>query len=413
MSSGLGRRIAITNGALLLFRLGTYTPVPGIDSAVWDSLFRQQAGGILGALDPLAGGAIARLSVLALSILPFLSAALLLQLASIVLPALRALPRSGEKGRRRLDVYTLVLTIILAAFQAAGIAFALESIGNIVAEPGMMFRVTTILTMTGGVVVLVWLAGLITARGIGNGIALILAVGIVAELPATLASVLDLVRRGVVSPELVLGVSLLAIALVGMVVHLELARRRIEVRFSGRRVGARAIEGRSYLRLKLNNAGIVPAILAAWLMPLPIMAVSAGLELPDWLVGQLVNGRPLFMVLYALAIVACVFFYTAFVLNPDDLAEDLRKHGGVIPGVAPGELTARHVDHVVSRVTAMGAGYLAFICLIPEIVLSRWPGLVYLGGTSLLIVVCAILDLKAQFDQARYDKARRKGVEAT
>jgi preprotein translocase subunit SecY len=401
MSSDLWRRIGLTIGALLVVRLGTFISIPGINPQTWEQLFRQRSSGILGAFDSLAGGAIGRLSIFALSILPFVTASLLLQLASIVSRRLRALPKQGEGGRRRLDVYTLALTIVLAAFQALGIAVALEGAGNVVAEPGMMFVLTTTLTLTGGVIFLVWLAGQITVRGIGNGISLILAAGIVAELSSAVAGMFDLVRQGVLSTNLILGVCLLAAALTAFIVHMELARRQLAVTFTRRQAGARTIEGRSQLRLKLNNAGIVPTILASWLLLLPIIVAGWGFALPSWFTSHLVHGRPVFLVLYGLAIVLCVYFYTAFLLNPDEIAEDLRKHGGVIAGVEPGEATATHVDHVISRISAIGAVYLVFVCLVPEILIAKWSVPFYLGGTSLLILVCAILDVKAQIEQPR------------
>ena len=404
MSSGLGRtlgrRIGLTIGALLILRLGTYIPIPGIDFAVWEQIFRQHSGGILGAFNSLSGGAVGRLSIFSLSILPFVTASLLLQLASIVLPRLRALPRRGESGRRRLDVYTLALTILIAVFQALGVALALEGVGPVVAAPGVMFLLTTTLTLTGGVIFLVWLAGQITARGIGNGLALILAVGIVAELPATLAYMLDLGRQGALSTNFLLTTCLVAVALTALIVHMELARRQLKVTFR-RQASARLVEGRSQLHLKLNNAGIVPTILASWLLLLPFLVANLGLGLPDWILAHLKQGQPAFLILYGLAVVLFVFFYTAFLLNPDEIAEDLKKYGGVFAGVEPGEATANHIDHVVSRTSAMGALYLAFVYLVPEIVVAKWSLPFYLGGTSLLIVVCAILDLRAQFERLR------------
>jgi preprotein translocase subunit SecY len=296
---------------------------------------------------------------------------------------------------------------VLAAFQALGFANALEGIGNVVAEPGMMFRLITIAALTGGVIFQVWLAGQITTRGIGNGLALILAAGMVAELPAAVADMLDLMRRGVLSTNVVLGVCALAVVLTALIVHMELARRKLQITFS-RQAGPRMIEGRAHLRLKLNSAGIVPTILASWLLLLPTLTVNAGWELPGWITVHLVHGRPLFLLLYGLAIVLCVFFYTAFLFNPDEIAEDLKKYGGVIAGVEPGEATANHIDHVVSRTSAIGAVYLAFVYLVPEIVVANWSLPFYLGGTSLLILVCAILDLKAQLE-----RPRREGLEAT
>lgn len=409
MSSDLGRRIGLTVGWLLVFRLGTFIPIPGIDPAVWQRIFRQQAGGTFGTPDLFAGGAaVGRLSIFALGILPFVSASLLLQLASIVLPALRALPKQGERGRRRLDVYTFVPTIGLAAFQALGIAFALEGVGNVVAEPGMMFRLTTTLTLTGGVIFLVWLAGQITAHGIGNGFSLILAAGIVAELPALVAEVLDLGRRGVLSTNLIVCLLLIAIVLTALIVHVELARRQLQVTFSPRQVGMRMVEGRSHLQLKLNSAGMIPTILASWFLLLPIIAANWGLALPGSIMSQLAQGRLLFLIVYGVAIVLCVFFYTAFLLNPDEIAEELRKHGGAIAGVESGEATANHIDRVVSRISAIGAVYLVLVYLVPEILIANWSVPFYLGGTSLLILVCAILDLKAQLDQ----KLQEEGLEA-
>lgn len=407
MSSGLGRRIGLTIGALLVARLGTYIPVPGINPVVWEQLFRQHSGGIGGAFDALAGGAIGRLSIFALSILPFVTVSLLLQLASIVWPALRALPKRGENSRRRLDAYTLALAIGLAAFQAMGIALALEGVGSVVTQPGTMFRLTTVFTLTGGVIVLVLLARQITTHGVGNGIALVLAAGIVAELPTSIAGMLELGRTGTLSTNFLLALCLLAIALTSLVVHMELARRKLQVSFTPRQIGTRTIEGGAQLQLKLNSAGMVPTILASWLLLLPILAANMGLGLPDWIMRHLTHGRPVFLILYGVAILLCVFFYTAFLLNPDEIAEDLKKHGGVIPGVEPGEATADHIDHVVSRINVIGALYLAFVFVLPEILIAKWSVPFYLGGTSLLIVVCAILDVKAQLEPPR-----RGGLEA-
>lgn len=407
MVSGLGRRIGFTIGALLVVRLGTHIPLPGIDPELWQLIYRQHAGGVLGTLDWFAGGGVGRLSIFALSLVPFVTASLLLQLASILSPALRSLPRRGENGRRRLDAYTLALTIALAMVQALGVAIGLEGAGNVVAGPGLTFRLSTMLTLTGGVIVLVWLAGRITARGVGNGVALILAAGIVAELPAAIAEMLDLGRRGVLSTDLMLGVGVLAVVLTAFIVHVELARRELRVTFPPREVGARTIEGRSQLRLKLNGAGMVPTILAAWFLLLPIAIAGWAFGLPEWVTTHLAQGRPVFMIVYVVAVVLFVYFYTAFLLDPDEIARDLKSYGGVIEGVEPGEATADHIDRVMSRISAIGAVYLALVYLIPEILVAKWSVPFYLGGTSLLIVVCAILDLKAQVAQAR-----QKGLEA-
>jgi preprotein translocase subunit SecY len=392
MTSELGRRIWFTIGALLVFRLGTYIPLPGIDQAALAQLFRSQAGGFLGQADLFSGGAVGRLAIFALGLMPYLSAAILLQLVSIVVPMLAALPNQGERGRRRLENHTLGLTVAFAAFQAFGIAIALESIPSFVAEPGVLFRLTTVLSLTGGTIFLVWLSGQITARGVGNGLALIFFMGVVLELPSALAGTLELGRQGALSGGLILRVLIFAVALTGLIVFVELARRRLPVEYPRRQVGMRMIEGRSHLSVKLNAAGVIPAIVAAWLLAqlLAILSLTSGPGL-GW--G---HGRPLHMVVYALAIALCALFYTAFVLNPERLAADLDKRGGIIPGLAPGEPTAEHIDGAISRTAMLGAVYLALVCLIPEILVAYAQVPFYLGGIALLVVVCTMLDLDAQ-----------------
>jgi preprotein translocase subunit SecY len=401
MTSELGRRVWFTIGALLVFRLGTYIPLPGIDQAALAQLFRSQAGGLLGQADLFSGGAVGRLAIFALGLMPYLSAAILLQLVSIVVPGLAALPNQGEGGRRRLENYTLGLTFAFAAFQAFGIAVALESIPNfVVFESGVLFRITTVLSLTGGTIFLVWLSGQITARGIGNGLALIFFLGVVLELPGAVAATLEVGRMGALSSNIILGVLLLAVLLTGLIVFTELARRRLPVEYPRRQVGMRMIEGRSHLSVKLNAAGVIPAIVAAWLLA-QVLATSNFFvgQGPGWghaVADQLAHGRPLHMVVYALATVLCALFYTAFVLNPERVAADLEKRGGVIPGVAPGEPTAEHIDTAMSRTAMLGAVYLALVCLIPEMLVAYARVPFYLGGTSLLIVVCTVLDLDAQ-----------------
>jgi preprotein translocase subunit SecY len=397
MTSELGRRLWFTIGALLVYRLGTYIPLPGIDQTTLAQLFRSQAGGILGQVDLFSGGAVRRLAIFALGLTPYLSAAILLQLASIVVPALRALPRQGERGRRRLDVYTLVLAVALAAFQAFGIAIALEGVTNLVTEPGLAFRTTAVLSLTGGTVFLVWLSGQITTRGIGNGLALILALGVIFELPSAIAATLELGRRGVLSTDLILGLALLAVGLTGLIVFMERAQRRLHVVYPRRQVGMRMIEGQAQLAVKLNAAGVIPAIVASWLLAqLVVISVIVAGKGPGWW-DAIARGRPSYMICYALAIVLCAFVYTAFVLDPEQVAADLEKRGGVIPGVAPGEATVAHVDAAISRTTVLGASYLALVCLIPEFLIAKAQVPFYLGGTSLLIVVGTMLDLGAQF----------------
>jgi preprotein translocase subunit SecY len=396
MTSELGRRLWFTIGALLVYRFGTYVPIPGIDQAALAQLFRSQAGGILGQVAFLSGGAVHRLAIFALGLTPYLSAAILLQLASIVVPALRALPRQGERGRRRLDVYTTGLTLALAAFQALGIAVALEGVTNLVTEPGLTFRLTTTLSLTGGTIFLVWLSGQITARGLGNGLALILALGVILELPSAIAATLELGRRGVISVDLIFGLAVLAVAMTGLIVFMELGRLRFPVVYPARKVGTRVIEGQSQIAVKLNAAGVIPAIVGSWLLAqLVVISVIVAGQGPGWW-DAVARGRPLYMVCYALAIVLCTFFYAAFVLDPEQAAADLEKRGGVIPDVAPGEATAAHVDATISRTTVLGASYLALVCLIPEFLIAKAQVPFYLGGTSLLIVVGTMLDLGTQ-----------------
>jgi len=382
MTPELGRRIAFTLAALLVYRLGTYIPLPGISPEVWQEIFKSQAGGVLGMFDTISGGAIHRLAIFALVLVPYLSAAILLQVLTIVLPWLRALRKQGERGRRTVDTYTVSLTLLFSILQAYGIAIGLEGAStSLVAEPGWLFRLSTVLTLTGGVMVLVWLAGQITARGIGNGVTLILFAGIVAELPRTIADTLQLGRQGLLSEGMILALLVFAVALTAVVVVAERARRRVVVGNSG-------APGQSqwHLQFKLNGAGIMPTVLAGWILSLPIAFASS------WWDGQL--GRPTFQIVYAILIIGCTFFYTAFLIDPDEVAERLRRHGGAIPGVAPGDATAEHIDYVITRITMIGAAYLALVYLAPAVLAAFVPAPFYFGGASLLIVVCAILDLE-------------------
>jgi len=382
MTSELARRIIFTLGALLIYRLGTYIPLPGINPFVWEQIFRSQAGGVLGMFDTISGGGIHRMAIFALGLMPYLSAAILMQVLTIILPKLRALRKQGERGRRTVDTYTVSLTLIFSLLQSYGIAIGLEGASNLVAEPGWLFRASTVLTLTGGVMVLVWLTGQISARGIGNGVTLILFAGIVAGLPSEFVNLLELGRQGVLSNGMVLALLAFAVALTALVVVAERARRRVLI---GNSQGA-AGQPQWQLQFKLNSAGIMPTVFAGWILALP-MAIAA-----SWWSGQL--GRPLFLIVYAILIIGCTFFYTAFLVDPDDVAERLRQHGGAIPGVAPGDATAEHIDFVMSRVTTIGALYLTLVYLAPAILAASVPAPFYFGGASLLVVVCAILDLE-------------------
>ena len=337
MNSELARRIAFTLGALLVYRLGSYLPLPGVSPAVWDQTFQAQQGGLIGVLNAMSGGVLARLSVFSLVIVPYLSAAILVQLASFFVPRLRALHHSGERGRRTIERCTLALAILIAAFQSYGIAGGLEGVNNLVVEPGPAFRLMTVLTLTAGTLFVTWLAWQITARGVGNGIALILCLGVVLQLPQGIVATLELGRQGLLSGNLIVGLALLSVALIALAVVVEKARRREPVAFPG------AGRAPAQLSFKLNGAGVMPALIAAWVLALPLVAVA--LFAPDaaGFGRAFTHGAPLYMLTYAIVIVFCAYLYTAFVLDPAEAAERLRRLGGAIPNVAPGEATADHL----------------------------------------------------------------------
>jgi preprotein translocase subunit SecY len=397
----LKARIWFTLGALLVYRLGTYIPLPGIDPSAWEQVFRSQAGGILGMFNLFSGGGINRMAIFALNIMPYISASIIIQLMTTVSPTLEQLKKEGEAGRKIMNQYTRYLTVVLAAFQAYGIAIGLESAGQTVTDPGMFFRISTVITLTGGTVFLMWLGEQVTSRGIGNGISLIILAGIVAELPSAIASMLELGRQGALSTGIILGVVVMAVAVIAFIVFMERAQRRLLIQYPKRQVGNRMFEGQSsHLPLKLNTSGVIPPIFASSLLLLPttVANFNAG-QLPDWastITTQLSHGRPLFLVLYVGLIVFFAFFYTAVVFNPTETAENLKKHGGFIPGIRPGERTAEYIDYVLSRITVVGAAYLAIVCLIPELLISYASVPFYFGGTSLLIVVSVTMDTVAQ-----------------
>jgi len=397
----LKKRIWFTLGALLVYRLGTYIPLPGIDPTAWEQIFRTQSGGILGMFNMFAGGGIHRMAIFALNIMPYISASIIIQLMTTVSPTLEQLKKEGESGRKMINQYTRYLTVLLAAFQSYGISIGLEGSGQVVTDPGLFFRLSTVITLTGGTMFLMWLGEQITARGIGNGISLIILSGIVAELPAAIAGTLELGRQGALSTGLILVVIVMVIVVIGFIVFMERAQRRLLIQYPKRQVGNRMFEGQSsHLPLKLNTSGVIPPIFASSLLLLPttVANFNAGRG-PEWLnliTTQLAHGRPLFLVLYVGLIVFFAFFYTAIVFNPTETAENLKKHGGFIPGIRPGERTAEYIDYVLSRITAVGALYLAIVCLLPEILISYAAVPFYFGGTSLLIVVSVTMDTVAQ-----------------
>jgi preprotein translocase subunit SecY len=397
----LKKRIWFTLGALLVYRLGTYIPLPGIDPTAWEQAFKSQAGGILGMFNMFAGGGISRMAIFALNIMPYISASIIIQLMTTVSPTLEQLKKEGEQGRKTINQYTRYLTVILAAFQAYGISIGLEGGGNVVSDPGWFFRISTVITLTGGTMFLMWLGEQITARGIGNGISLIILSGIVAELPAALFGMFELGRQGALSTGIILAVVLMAIVVIAFIVFMERAQRRLLIQYPKRQVGNQMFEGQSsHLPLKLNTSGVIPPIFASSLLLLPTTIANfnagQGGEIMTWITTNLAHGRPLFLILYIGLIVFFAFFYTAIVFNPTETADNLKKHGGFIPGIRPGERTAEYIDYVLSRITVIGAGYLAIVCLIPEILISYAAVPFYFGGTSLLIVVSVTMDTVAQ-----------------
>src|ERR671921_1805352 len=398
----LKKRIWFTLGALLVYRLGTYIPLPGIDPNIWEQVFRSQAGGILGMFNMFAGGGIHRMAIFALNIMPYISASIIIQLLTTVSPQLEALKKEGESGRKLLNQYTRYLTVLLAAFQSYGIAVGLEGAGNVVTDPGWFFRIGTVITLTGGTMFLMWLGEQVTSRGIGNGISLIILAGIVANLPRAIAGTLELGRQGAISTGLILGVIVMAIGIIYFVVFMERAQRRLLINYPKRQVGNRMYEGQtSFLPLKLNTSGVIPPIFASSLLLLPATIASFqtnadGTGIISTLTAYLAHGRPAYMFLYAALIVFFAFFYTAIVFNPTETADNLKKHGGFIPGIRPGERTAEFIDQVLTRITVLGAAYLVIICLIPELLVSYAALPFYFGGTSLLIVVSVTMDTVAQ-----------------
>jgi len=397
----LKKRIWFTLGALLIYRLGTYVPLPGINPDALAQFIDQNASGILGMFNMFAGGAVGRMAIFALNVMPYISAAIIMQLLTAVSPHLEQLKKEGEQGRKQINQYTRYGTVVLATLQGYGIAVGLEGAGNIVVDPGLFFRATTVITLVGGTMFLMWLGEQITARGVGNGISLIIFAGIVAELPSALAGTLELGRQGAISTFVILGLFIMAIATIAFIVFMERAQRRLLIQYPKRQVGNRMFQGESsHLPLKLNTAGVIPPIFASSLLLLPITVAnfSAG-QGPDWLneiTALLGRGQPLYLLLYIGGIVFFAFFYTALVFNPQETADNLKKYGGFIPGIRPGERTAEYIDYVLTRITVVGAGYLALVCLLPELLISELAVPYYFGGTSLLIVVSVTMDTVAQ-----------------
>jgi len=402
----LKSRIWFTLGALVIYRLGTYIPIPGIDPTILQDIFSRNSGGILGMFDMFSGGALGRMTIFALNIMPYISASIIVQLLTAVSPQLEALKKEGEAGRKKLNQYTRFGTVLLAAVQAYGISVGLESMrgsqGSAVMDPGLFFRLVTVVTLTGGTLFLMWLGEQITARGVGNGISLIIFAGIVANLPHAIAALLDLTRTGGLSVVTLVLLIVMAVGVIAAIVFMERAQRRLLVQYPKRQQGNKMFGGdASHLPLKLNTSGVIPPIFASSLLLLPttiasFSAVGGRTGVLADITSYVAHGKPLYMVLYVSLITFFCFFYTAIVFNPVETADNLRKYGGFIPGIRPGKNTSDYLDYVLTRLTVVGAAYLSVVCILPEFLISQYNVPFYFGGTSLLIVVSVTMDTVAQ-----------------
>ena len=398
----LKRRLLFLLGALIVFRIGSFIPVPGIDQSVLAELFKQQRGGILDMFNMFSGGALSRFSIFALGIMPYISASIIMQLMTVVSPTLEALKKEGESGRRKITQYTRYGTFGLALFQSIGIAIALESQRNLVIDPGLMFRITAMITLTTGTMFLMWLGEQITERGIGNGISIIIFAGIAAGFPEAIAGTLELARTGAFSIPFVIFVFALVVLVTAFVVFVERGQRKILVNYAKRQVGRKVYGGQtSHLPLKLNMAGVIPPIFASSIILFPATLVGwfGQTEGFTWLkdiAGTLSPGQPIYVLLYASAIIFFCFFYTALVFNPKETADNLKKSGAFVPGIRPGEQTGRYIEKIMLRLTLTGSIYVTLVCLLPELLIV-WKNVpFYFGGTSLLIIVVVTMDFMAQ-----------------
>ena len=401
-TSELKNRILFVLGAIIVFRLGAHIPVPGIDPLELKKLFDSQSGGILGMFNMFSGGALSRFTLFALGIMPYISASIIMQLLTVVSPQLEQLKKEGEAGRRLITKYTRYGTVILAAFQALGISIALESQPGLVVDPGLAFRLTTVVTLVSGTMFLMWLGEQITERGIGNGISIIIFSGIVAGLPSALGSTLELARTGAFSIPLVFFLFAATILVTALVVFVERGQRKITVNYAKRQVGNKLYGGQtSHLPLKLNMAGVIPPIFASSiiLFPATLAGWFGSSEKMLWLkdIGAAISpGQPIYIFLFAVAIVFFCFFYTALVFNPKETADNLKKGGAFVPGIRPGEQTAKYIDQIMGRLTLVGAVYITLVCLLPEFLILKFNVPFYFGGTSLLIIVVVTMDFMTQ-----------------
>jgi preprotein translocase subunit SecY len=420
-ATDLKKRIWFTLGALIVFRLGTYIPVPGIDAAVMAHLMTQNGGGILGMFNMFTGGALGRMTIFALNILPYISASIIIQLMSSTIPALEALKKEGDSGRQRITQYTRYLTVLIAAVQAYGIAVSLErvksSLGPAVIDPGAFFVFTSVVTLVGGTVFVMWLGEQITSRGIGTGSSLIIFAGIVANMPVAIANILELGSTGALSTFFVVVFFVVGFLVIGFVVFMERAQRRILIQHPKRQVGQKVFGGEAnYMPLKVNASGVMPPIFASSLLVIPATFVGFSSGGPGWLQGlvhQLSRGQPLYMLLFAGLITIFSFVWAAIAFNPEETAENLKKNGAFIPGIRPGTNTAKYFDTVLTRLTAIGAGYLVIVCLLPDFAMTNYSLPFYFGGTSLLIMVSVTMDTVTQVQSHllahQYEGLIRKG----
>ncbi len=402
----LQSRILFAIGLLIVYRVGTYIPVPGIDAAQLQQFFNQASAGIGGMLNMFTGGAVSRMAIFALGIMPYISASIIVQLLTSMVPSLAALKKEGEAGRKKINQYTRYGTVFLATFQAYGLALGLEAQG-LAHDPGWFFRISCVITLVGGTMFLMWLGEQITARGIGNGISLIIFVGIVAELPAALAQFFTQGRTGALSPATIIGIMVMMVAVIAFVVFMERALRKIHIQYPKRQVGMKIYGGESSnLPVKVNPAGVIPAIFASSLLLLPATittfsgqagSAAAGSGILSYVAAYMGRGQPLYLLFFGAMIVFFTYFYTANVaFKSDDVADNLKKQGGFIPGIRPGQKTIEYLDYVVNRILVIGSAYLAAVCLLPEVLISRLSVPFYFGGTSLLIVVSVTMDTITQ-----------------
>jgi len=407
-ATDLQKRLLFTLGAMIVYRLGTFIPLPGINSVVLEDIFTRQAGGILGMFNMFTGGALSRMTLFALNIMPYISASIIVQLAGSVIPSLIALKKEGEAGQRKMNQYTRYLTVLITIIQAYGLAVGLEAMvgsagTSAVINPGQWFRFTTVVSLLGGTMFIVWLGDQITARGVGNGSSLIITAGIVAGIPMGLAQTFELARAGSMSTVGLFAILFTAVALVCFVVFIERAQRRILIQYPKRQMGGRMMNSESsHLPLKLNPTGVIPPIFASSLLLLPMTIVNFSVKSgnsADWIVTLstiLAHGQPVYLALYAGLIIFFTFFYTAVVFNPEETADNLKRHGGFIAGIRPGKSTAEYLDYVLTRLTVLGSAYLAAICCFPEIMIAKYSVPFVLGGTTLLIVVSVTMEFATQ-----------------